>query len=443
MLSNKMLVVIYVVFLVFSFSFTPALAQFEEGEGVSLAKILGYEDVEETGEIPEDKPKSRTDREFLEEIYRETFAFILNHVNHKTGLPYDSNKKKGPTSITNIGFYLASVAVGAKTGMLSDVDAKNLIAEALDSLEKIPKWHGFPVTWVDVNTLEQAYGPEFSYADHLGNLIAGLLVVEGIYPEFTGRIKTYMSRFNFKPLYDEQTGWLKGGYNTQTDDFAIKQDWGEWYYNLVGSDTRFFSFYGIARGEFPEEHWDNLDWTTEEMYGYEYLTPGWQGGGLFMQYISGIFLDERNTILGDSARFFAEAQMEHARRLGYPVWGWSACITPWGEYRGWGKIMDKVVTPHASALAINDFPEEVITNLRELEKMGAKLPLSGNYFGFRDSIDVESGKIAPTYLMLDQTMIFLSLANYFYDGIVWKACMSDPVVREGFNRIYKTVGTQT
>jgi len=380
---------------------------------------------------------SKRDRDYLEGVYRDTFRFIYDYVHPKTGLPYDSSKKGAPTSTTNIGFYLASIAVAGKTGLIPEKLASNRIEAALNSLNKIKKWHGFPITWVNVANLSQEFGHSFSYADHVGNLIASLLTVKELYPEFRERIERYIEGFNFEILYDDDSGWLKGGFSTKTNDFTIKQPWGEWYYNLVGSDTRFLSFYGIAEGSFPMKHWNFLEWLTEEKYGFEYLVPGWQGGGLFMQYISAIFLPEQNTEIGESARNFSLAQMEHAKQLNYPVWGWSACEAPWGEYRGWGKIMDRVITPHASVMAINDFPGEVLKNLKEFQRLGVRKPFEGENYGFRDSIDMRSKKVANVYLMLDQTMLFLSLANFLHDGIIQKAAMSDPIVQKGFEDIYK------
>ncbi|HRK60995.1 MAG TPA: glucoamylase family protein [Candidatus Omnitrophota bacterium] len=377
------------------------------------------------------------DQAYLETIYRETFSFIDELTEPATGLPYDSNRiDRKATSTTNIGFYLASIAAAGETGIISRDEALKKIQKAFASLEKIPQWRGFPVTWADVSTLAQANGPAFSYADHLGNLIASLLAVKKLYPEMALQIEAYLARFDFKPFYDSATKWLKGGYDTQKKNFTIKQPWGTWYHNLAGADTRFLSFYGIAKGDFPREHWEALNWNKEEKYGYSYLEPGWQGGGLFMQYITGIFLDEKNTPAGASAKNFTSAQIAHAQQIQSDVWGWSACEAPWGEYRGWGRITDRVVTPHASILSIEDFPEEVIQNMRALDKLGLRKPTGEKKWGYRDSIDLQSKKNAEVYLMLDQTMIFLSLANYLYDGIIRKSVMSDPTIQRGFGILY-------
>lgn len=37
--------------------------------------------------------------------------------------------------------------------------------------------------------------------------------------------------------------------------------------------------------------------------------------------------------------------------------------------------------------------------------------------------------------MLDQTMLFLSLANYLHDGVVWRHFAVDPLVRAGLEKL--------
>ncbi|HEY8241665.1 MAG TPA: hypothetical protein VIH35_09470, partial [Kiritimatiellia bacterium] len=87
-----------------------------------------------------------------------------------------------------------------------------------------------------------------------------------------------------------------------------------------GEDKILGHFLAIASGKVPADSWDKHDMSEEEKYGYSYFLHGWQGGGLFMQYICGLFADDRGTKLGHSAANFAWAQMVHAIKIGAPVW---------------------------------------------------------------------------------------------------------------------------
>jgi hypothetical protein len=153
----------------------------------------------------------------------------------------------------------------------------------------------------------------------------------------------------------------------------------------------------------------------------------------------GLFLDERGTLMGKSAANMAYAQIIHAWKKGYPVWGWSACASPDGSYLGANKLIDNVVTPHASILAISYYPRQVIDNLKAMEKFNLRKVFHSNEgprnFGFRDAVDIESGRIAERFLIVDQEMIFLSLLNFLEQGILWKTFQKDPLVQKGFSLI--------
>lgn len=381
------------------------------------------------------------DRRYLKDVYRDTWACLAHFVSDGTGLPYDSARRPPATSLTNIGLYLAATAVAARTGLLSDADARARLDRALASLSKIERWgYGFPVTWINTETLEPTEN-QFSTVDHLSHLVAGLLVVKGLFPDYGPAVDEVLEPMDWGGLYDPGRRWLKGGWRRDRKDFDVRQKGWDWYYSFVGADTRFGYVYGIGRGQIPPESWSALNHDREKKYGLSYFVPGWQGGGLFMQTVSGLFLDEKPSALGRAAADFAWAQTLHARFLGSPVWGWSACESPDGKsYLGWGHIEDAVVTPHASGLATPYYPRQAAENMRRLEKMGARAPWEDETgrrraFGFRDSLNWKTGEVSTNYLSLDQGMLFLSLANALHDGIVWKAVAQEPTVQRGVEAI--------
>ncbi|OGR56580.1 MAG: hypothetical protein A3I11_04860 [Elusimicrobia bacterium RIFCSPLOWO2_02_FULL_39_32] len=388
-----------------------------------------------------------SDQMILQILYKNTWSYIDYFVNDLTGFPYDSHEKKPSTSLTNIGFYMASCAIASQTGLIPKEDANLKLKKCLHSLKLMEKWRNFPVTWVNAYNLKTTE-QQFSTIDHLGNLSASLILVKNIYPELAPAVDEILSPMNWSILYEEKNHFYRGGYRLDKMDFDIKQPWGDWYYSFLGADTRLGSFIGIAKGEIPYIQWQSLNRNIETKYGQNYFVPGWQGGGLFMQFVSGLFLDERTTVLGKSAANFAYAQILHARKIQAKVWGWSASQAPTGEYLGWGAIKDEIVTPHASLLAINYYPNKVMGNVKELDKLGASSPYMEMgkklNFGFRDSLNWKIGFVSSGYLALDQTMIFLSLANYLYDGMVWKNFKKDPMVQKGLESIedYSRIDSQ-
>jgi hypothetical protein len=90
-----------------------------------------------------------------------------------------------------------------------------------------------------------------------------------------------------------------------------------------------------------------------------------------------------------------------------------------------------VVSPHASALALNVTPDAAIANLRKIIEL---YDIYGEY-GLYDAVDPISGKVARAYLALDQGMTFIAIANYLKHDSVQNYFMSDPIAVNGISII--------
>jgi hypothetical protein len=317
---------------------------------------------------------SSGDQSYLQSVYQDTWKYMADFVEPTTGLPYDSNKKQPATSISNVGLYLGSVAIAYRTNLIDAGEATKRIEAALGSLEKIERWEGFPRVWVTARGLKPIHGTEvFSYSKHVANLIAGLVLVQTTFPDqFQYRIGNYMRGMRFRGMYDESTGWLKGGYDVNAKNYAVSQPFGPWHYKFLASEARLISFYMIARGLAPKSHWDSLLRPVQRQNDEWFFVDGYETGGAYMPYMASLYIDERPTLMGVSQKNYTQSQMNLAKKIGAPVWGWSASFDTRGEYVPYGQLKDEVVTPYASILAINHFPQEVISNLQTLEKMGAR-----------------------------------------------------------------------
>ncbi len=377
--------------------------------------------------------------DYFRALYKDTWQGLATFVDDKTGLPYDSSTEQPATSMTNVGLYMASVAVARRTGIVAERDVIHRMERCITALERVETWRGIPRPWILVQTLEPTHGDEFSYGPHLGALIAGLTVAKTSFPELEERLHALIRRMDMKYFYDPATGWLKGGYNVNTQNFAVLQSWGHWNYKHFASETRLLSFYLIARGWAPKTHWQSLIRPAQKREGQTFFVDGLDEGGLFTQYMPGLFLDERATEMGRSQRSYARSQMKHAKRIGAPVWGWSASQDLKGRFLAHGELTDKIVAPYASILASLYFPNEAYQNLRTLELLGVRPRLedrSGkSCCGFRDSFDWVAGRPSPDFLTAHQAMSFLSLANLLHEGVVWKSFREDPAVQKGLELV--------
>ena len=67
-----------------------------------------------------------------------------------------------------------------------------------------------------------------------------------------------------------------------------------------------------------------------------------------------------------------------------------------------------VVTPHAAFLGLRWAPREAVDNLRRLER---DFPGIYGKWGFRDTVNVDSGFVSEYYLSLDQGMVMAAIGN--------------------------------
>ena len=97
-------------------------------------------------------------------------------------------------------------------------------------------------------------------------------------------------------------------------------------------------------------------------------------------------------------------------------------------------MRDDILVPHASILAIGDIgPSDLIQNLRALEALGARpLVTDGTHafdFGFPASVNWQTRETATVYLVLDQSMAFLSLVNYRTNGRIRETFCEDSITQ--------------
>lgn len=371
---------------------------------------------------------SKQDNAYLRQLLKETWAYLDCHLAEETGFPTDSQESGGNTNTTNIGLYLASIGPAEKMGFITRTDALQRINKILESLGKIESCNGFLYNWIDVGGDTKLAEGIMAVSD-FNKLVSGLILVRQFFPEVEGKVLPLIRRINWSRLYDVPTGRTYWGYDLKNDKpIGLCDFW-------LASDCRSVAFYMIASGSAPVELWDKMNRSKVTADGLTFYTPGYWFGGLFMQVIDAMFLDSpARTEMGNSIADFAWHQIMQSQERGLKVWGWSNCNVPGKGYTEGGFLPWWVITPHASALVIEYYPRHVIANLRKLDEMGLRKPLTADSpaYGFRDSIDIKTLKADDRYLSLDQAMLFLSITNFLEDGMVRRYFAKDPLVKNGF-----------
>ena len=364
-------------------------------------------------------------------IFVDQIAFVDTEGN-RIHVPLDEE-----TNVTNIGLYIAGVLAALDLGLEDYNNAVNKLSTTLTSVEALEKWHGFPQTHNHVVSLKSSKGDTCISTVDLGNFAAGLIMLRQRVSELSARSGALLNAMEWDWLYDDSAG-LPYGCRYPDGDAS------DWHYDWLCADSRLAHFIGIGTEKIPPDSWNNLNRNQEPQRcaGLWHYEPGWDGGGLFMQFLPGIFLDETESEIGTSASNFAQDQICYAQQIGAPAWGWSAtCLPPYGEdYCGYGCERDDILVPHASILAADYIsPASLTENLLILEAMGGRQSVTDGTqtfdFGFRASVNWQTSEVASVYLVLDQSMAFLSLFNGITNGVIRELFCQDEITLSAISLI--------
>jgi hypothetical protein len=413
------------------------------------------------------------DRALLERVARDTWRGLDALTDRENGLPVDNVRVLPPgakaaaadasptdvrvgdyTNVTNVGMHLAAIVAARELGLVTADEARARIVRILDTLDRLDAHRGFLYNFYDTTTLERTSN-FLSFVD-LSWLATGLIVVRQAVPELAPRAGAMLDRMDFGFFHDRELGLVSHGHYVEQ---GVRS---RYHYGVLYTEARLGVLLAIGKGDLPEAAWYRMarifpqacdgqtlapqDVRLERVRGHETwignyewqgfrYVPSW-GGSMFEALMPTLVLDEPRLApasLGENDRVHARVQQAFAsRELGYPVWGLSPSATPEGEgYREYGvRVLGTrgyrggAVTPHAVALALAVEPEAAVAALRRL---AAEFPIYGEY-GFYDAVDPVTKEVAYTYLALDQSMLFLAIANHLTGGSVQRLFASDPII---------------
>jgi hypothetical protein len=322
--------------------------------------------------------------------------------------------------------------------------------------------------------------PHLSSVDN-GWLATGLKIVENSVPQLRKRAgKLYDSMtwgFYYRPEvnrilfhYAPDTGAAPCCYDTVVSESRIAD-----YIGIAQGQLPPKVYYGSNRS-WPDTC--DASWTEtkpigryKEYYGVNVfegalpyagmqIVPSW-GGSMFEALMPDLFVPEDRWApksWGENHPLTVRAQIHHGlREAGYGYWGFSPANVPEGGYavygvdgigtdpngnpsnedrtlidHGWEGCPDRpavpdpppaaytdgVVTPHAAFLALRYAPRETLDNLRRLKRDFKDMY---GKWGFRDSVNVDTGVVSGAYLSLDQGMIMASLSNALSHDLMRRA----------------------
>jgi len=330
--------------------------------------------------------------------------------------------------------------------------------------------------------------PILSSVDN-GWLATGLKIVATAVPELSDRARDLYQSMDFGFYYRPDvnriafhvapsTGESPCCYDTIVSESRIAS-----YIGIAKGELPAKEYFGAWR-TFP----DTCDWSWQETRpvgetrtyegvsvfegAYPYLdyhvVPGW-GGSMFEALMPALFVPEEDWAPHSWAinHPLTVATQIHFGLVdaGYGYWGFSPANIPEGGYDAWGvdaigmnpdgyasnedhtyvdhgfagcpgahearpdptpgSYTNGVVTPHAAFLALRWAPGATIANLKKLQSDFAIY----DRWGFRDSVNVDTGAVADAYLSLDQGIIMAAIGNAL-GGDLLRDAFATPDVRD-------------
>lgn len=381
------------------------------------------------------------DKDFLLGEAKKTWQFFKDNTVNK--LPSDNyqadreKKRSSITSPTNIGLYLISVISSYDLQFENLEDTIKRIDETITTIEALAKWNGHLYNWYNIDKLEPVI-PIYVSAVDSGNFIGYLYILEQFLKEkcsdsdLIDRVQRIIDKTDFSKLYDEKLGLFHIGYSLDENKLTPS------YYDLLATEARQTSLVAIAKRDIPSTHWNNLGRNLTNLGIYKGLVS-W-GGTAFEYLMPTINIPSYpTTLLDESCRFAILSQKRYGRKLGVP-WGISESGYNMKDLKGnyqyktfgipWlglkrGLEEDAVVSPYATALALQFYPKEAMQNLKMLAKSGS----IGKY-GFYESIDYKPKKtVIRSFMAHHQGLILSAINNVINDNILQKRFMSNPEIQ--------------
>jgi Putative glucoamylase len=322
--------------------------------------------------------------------------------------------------------------------------------------------------------------PILSSVDN-GWLATGLRVVRGAVPELARRAGALYDSMNFSLYYRPDVNRILFYYAPSTGeapccyDTVVSESRIASYIGIANGQLPQREYFGTNRA-FPATCAYSFQETlpsgpTNTYFGqtvfdgsYQYagmrITPSW-GGSAFEDLMPALFVPEETwgpRSWGLNHPNTVRAQIYHGMvEAGYGYWGFSPANNPDGGYSAYGvdavgsnpdgypsnndnTLVDAgfnlpgcvrppkpppppsaytngVVTPHASFLGLRWDRSAVLTNVDNLRRH------FGIYskWGFRDSVNVQTGVVSPFYLALDQGMIMAAIGNELSSDLLRRA----------------------
>ena len=403
--------------------------------------VLVYCDKQEKRDKPLLGKKAR--QELLEQTGK-MWHFYTTYVNKETNFLPPDNVQYYPvyrvcprTSPTNIGMYLLSAVAVCELGLITEGEMVKTVENSVESVEKLAKWRGNLYNWYDVRTLKKV--SEFVSSVDSGNFVSCLVAVrqrlaliEGC-QELVSRCDKLIENTRLSEFYCKKRKLFSIGYDGETGELSKHR------YDMLMSEARLMSYFAIASGQAPKEHWRALSRTMSRSGRYAGAIA-WTGT-MFEFYMPELLLTSKEgSMTYEALKFAFHCQKHRHSPFGISESGYYAFDREFNyQYKAHGvqktalkggMNSECVVSPYSSYLTLSREPLESWNNLVRLEKEGAFDP----EFGFYEAVDytrrrVGEKAVVKSHMAHHVGMSIAGAANTLKNNICSELFMSSDKMR--------------
>ena len=395
----------------------------------------------------EERDKPPLNKKAAQELLEQTekmWRFYTSYVTKETNYLPPDNVQYYPvyrvcprTSPTNIGMYLLSAVCVCELGLISEAELAQTVEKTVESVEKLAKWRGNLYNWYDVRTLKKV--SEFVSSVDSGNFVCCLMAVrqrlsatEGC-GGLVGRCDRIIENTRLSEFYCKKRKLFSIGVDGETGELSKHR------YDMLMSEARLMSYFAIASGQAPKEHWRALSRTMSRSGRYAGAIA-WTGT-MFEFYMPELLLTSKEgSMTYEALKFAFHCQKRRHTPFGISESGYYAFDREWNyQYKAHGvqktalkggMNSECVVSPYSSYLTLSREPLESWNNLVRLEKEGAFDP----EFGFYEAVDytrrrVGDKAVVKSHMAHHVGMSIAGAANTLKNNICSRLFMSSDKMR--------------
>ena len=371
--------------------------------------------------VDEIKELARSTWLYFQENLKDEYHYLIPD-NYQENREQKLDLRASPTAI---GFSLTSVIGAYELEFIELDEAKRLLKEIITTVDSLDKWYGHLYNWYDIPT-KKVMHPGFVSTVDSGNFVASLVIVREFLEKYEEEdlvklCDKIIKNTNFKKLY------------TKKEVFSIGYDESEgrqsiYNYNKFASESRLTSYLTICLGDAPSKHWFCLDKSLTTYRGRKGLIS-WSGTS-FEYYMPLLFMKNYpNTLLDESYHFAHFCQKEFIESVSHKLpWGisesayneldnslnykYKAFATPYLKAKE-DKENRIVLSPYASLMALELFPEDVYDNIvkfKELDMMGK--------YGMYEAYDYDNRGVVKAFFAHHQGMSLAGIVNYLKPDVL-------------------------